>query len=289
MKGRKVWSVVLAILLLFNQGIIAEAKQPSGTVRVKNRQSFVQELYEMMNSRKESCKFYYKGDCAKIFDENVKQLLIDVCAIDDKGTTDDADYLANSVYTVTVHSSKNGKGNKIVASVLDVTVQYYEDAYQLEEVNQRVAELLPKLELEGKSKYQKIKKIHDFVVNFLQYSHGGAFPYSAYGALTEGSAVCQGYAQLMYKLLMAAGIPCKTVTGKVYTNGTMEDHVWNVVKLKGNWYYLDATWDDPVGNGGMLIYDYFLKGSDTFGRDHVASKRYEKVINKISKKDYKKK
>lgn len=280
---------MLTVLLFFNQGMTAEAKQLDGTIKVKSHQSFVQAVYEMMAEREESCRFYYKGDCAKIFDENVKQLLMDVCAIDDKSTTDDADYLANSVYTVTVHSSKNGKGNKVLESVLEVNVQYYEDARQLEEVNKRVAELLPKLELEKKSRYKKIKKIHDFVVNYLQYSHGGAYPYSAYGALTEGSAVCQGYAQLMYKLLMVAGIPCKTVTGKVYMNGIMEDHVWNVVKLKGKWYYLDATWDDPVGNGDMLIYDYFLKGSDTFGRNHVASKRYEKVTSKVSKEDYKKK
>lgn len=286
--GKKVLYFLLIFSLFFSQRIAAEAKQPTGTVKVTSRQSFVKAVYEMMEGRGESGKFYYKGDCSKIFDENVKQLLIDVCAIDDKSTTDDADYLANCIYTMTVHSSKNVKSNKVVESVLDVSVQYYEDAYQLEKVNKMVAELLPKLELDGKSKYKKIKKIHDYVVTSLQYSHGGAFPYSAYGALSEKSAVCQGYAQLMYKLLMAAGIPCRTVTGKVYSKGSMEDHVWNIVKLKGRWYYLDATWDDPVGNGDRLIYDYFLKGSDMFKKDHQASKRYEKVIAKVSKSNYKK-
>ena len=278
---------LLACSLCIGGSTTVEAKKPENAVKVTSRQSLVRAVYEMMAEREETGRFYYKGDCAKIFDEDVKGLLVDVCAIDDKSTTDDADYLSNCIYTMTVHSSKNVRRSKAIESVLEVTVQYYEDAYQLEKVNQRVEELLPKLELEGKSKYKKIKKIHDYVVKYLSYSHGGAFPYSAYGALTEKSAVCQGYAQLMYKLLMAAGIPCRTVTGKSYSNGNVEDHVWNVVKLKGKWYYLDATWDDPIGNGDLLIYDYFLKGSDTFSRDHQVSKRYEKVARKVAKSDYK--
>lgn len=94
--------------------------------------------------------------------------------------------------------------------------------------------------------------------------------YSAYGALVNGKAVCQGYAQALKLLLSSAGIP------SLYVSGTADGgpHAWNMAQVGGRWYYVDATFDDPVllgpdgreEPGSRLLHTYFNFGSRP---DHV--------------------
>lgn len=85
-------------------------------------------------------------------------------------------------------------------------------------------------------------------------------PWTAYGAMAKGDAVCQGYA-LAYKYLLGqAGIPC------VYISSSAMNHAWNGVQINENWYQVDATWDDPVLNReGRVGHGYFLLSDETFG------------------------
>lgn len=71
-----------------------------------------------------------------------------------------------------------------------------------------------------------------------------AYPhaYTAYGALVEGRAVCEGYSRAMQLLLHRVGIPCTLVTGQAKETG--EEHMWNLVTVNGRNYHLDVTWDD---------------------------------------------
>ncbi len=66
--------------------------------------------------------------------------------------------------------------------------------------------------------------------------------YTAYGALVEGKAVCEGYSRAMQYLLRQVGIPCTLVTGTAKETG--ETHMWNMVTVNGHNYHLDVTWDD---------------------------------------------
>ena len=66
--------------------------------------------------------------------------------------------------------------------------------------------------------------------------------YTAYGALVEGKAVCEGYAKAMQLLLQKASIPVTLVTGSV--KETSESHMWNLITIHGENYHLDATWND---------------------------------------------
>ena len=70
--------------------------------------------------------------------------------------------------------------------------------------------------------------------------------YSAYGALVEGKAVCEGYAKAMQLLLQESDIPATLVTGTAKENN--ESHMWNLVTINGKNYHLDPTWNDNNDN-----------------------------------------
>ena len=97
--------------------------------------------------------------------------------------------------------------------------------------------------------------LHDKLVSNCTYDSDAAdkgsaeFPnaYSAYGAIAEGKAVCEGYARGLQLLFDKTGIRGTLVRGESLENG--EGHMWNMVSINGNPYHLDATWNDSKNNG----------------------------------------
>jgi transglutaminase/protease-like cytokinesis protein 3 len=89
--------------------------------------------------------------------------------------------------------------------------------------------------------------------------------HSAYAALVKNRAVCQGYALLLYKMLNKAGVETRLISGKA--GG--ENHLWNLVNLGGNWYHIDATWNDPVPDvPGRVRYDYYNRSDAQMAPTH---------------------
>ncbi|MEH6978148.1 transglutaminase domain-containing protein, partial [Bacillus pseudomycoides] len=89
--------------------------------------------------------------------------------------------------------------------------------------------------------------------------------YTAYEALVNRSAVCQGYTLLTYQLLKEAGIQSHIVTGM----GDGQAHAWNLVNIDGKWYHLDTTFDDPVPDKeGRVTYSYFNMSDEQLSKDH---------------------
>ncbi len=76
--------------------------------------------------------------------------------------------------------------------------------------------------------------------------------YSAYGALVDGKAVCEGYARAMQLLLTRCGIASTPMLGESIQTG--EQHMWNIVTINGENYHLDATWNDSEDT---LRHNYF--------------------------------
>lgn len=120
------------------------------------------------------------------------------------------------------------------------------------------------------------KALHDYVVLRLTYDERALElimakqyetvpPQDADTVFATRTGVCEGYARLMVALGKAAGVEIAYVTGYIRDahrrvapadseatlRSTLEgySHAWNAVKLDGRWYLLDATWDDPTGNG----------------------------------------
>ena len=91
--------------------------------------------------------------------------------------------------------------------------------------------------------------------------------FTAYGALVKGKAVCEGYARSMQSLLHTVGIEATVVAG-FDKDGT--PHLWNAVKLDGELYYLDVTWNDT---DQLNTYTYFNLNTEELLRSYRIDER----------------
>ena len=146
-------------------------------------------------------------------------------------------------------------------------ISYRTSDRQEQELNVWLTKAYESLDLEGKSDFEKIKRIYDYVMDCVAYDFSYS-RYTAYHALAEGYTVCQGYALLIYRLMLMAGLDCRYITGDA--GGP---HAWNIVKLDGVYYHVDATWDDPIMDATK--YEYFLRSLDTFTADHTRDPEYD--------------
>ena len=91
------------------------------------------------------------------------------------------------------------------------------------------------------SEYAKALWLHDWLLDQLEYDKSLKWS-SAESALTRGLGTCQSYESAYAKLLTAAGIENSE------TRDTYDGHTWNAMKLDGQWYQTDCTWDDSSDN-----------------------------------------
>ena len=108
--------------------------------------------------------------------------------------------------------------------------------------------------------YEKESRLHDILIERVEYDKGADKNQSAYSALVDGKSVCAGYARAYQYLMQRAGIPCFYCTG--YAG---QDHAWNIVGLDDGYYNVDVTWVDT--DGGQ--YDYFNKTDEMYADTHV--------------------
>ncbi len=128
------------------------------------------------------------------------------------------------------------------------------------------------------SDYEKIKQVHDWLVDNIEYDDTYNLPNNRniYGGLINNKTVCEGYAKTFKYLLDELDIPCILVAGTAKnSDGKEENHMWNYVELLGTWYSFDVTWDDPILINGAELrneskYKYFCQG-DNINSNHYIS------------------
>jgi transglutaminase-like putative cysteine protease len=101
--------------------------------------------------------------------------------------------------------------------------------------------------------YQKVKYLHDYLATHVAYDSGGNFQHNLYGALVEKRAVCDGYAFAFQYLLSLIGIDSRIVYGSADGVG----HAWNIVRMDGEYYHVDVTWDSTADETEPVTYSYF--------------------------------
>lgn len=105
---------------------------------------------------------------------------------------------------------------------------------------------------------EQIKVFYDFTMERLSYDFTFRdISFTAYGAVTDGEVVCQGYVALFNALLKKAGFFVEGVVGESTDDG--QGHIWSRVKLGEEWHYFDPTYGDrPTYSPeeGDLLYNY---------------------------------
>lgn len=129
-------------------------------------------------------------------------------------------------------------------------------------------EILNSIPLWATSEYDKALYLHDAIAARVTYTDT-ANAHNAYGALVDGKAVCDGYAEAYQYLMNQKGIQTSKVVGmSVAADGRQEAHAWNIVWIGGKCVYTDVTWDDQ---GHSLFHSYFNRSLAVFNKDHFPS------------------
>lgn len=94
--------------------------------------------------------------------------------------------------------------------------------------------------------YEKVKYVFETLIDRVDYCLDSRDNQNILSVFLYGETVCQGYADAAQYLLQNLGISCAVVTG----NAEGGNHAWNMVKLDGDYYYMDVTWGNSRYRSG---------------------------------------
>ena len=127
--------------------------------------------------------------------------------------------------------------------------------------------------------FEREEYINNYIIDNCKYDDAAAEnndvqgnENDAYGALVDGKAVCEGYARAFQLLCNKANIDSVLLSGIADS----DNHAWNGVKIGGDWYQIDVTWDDVDD----FIYDsheYFNLTDSLMYEEHTLSPKYSEI------------
>lgn len=185
-------------------------------------------------------------------------------------------------YTTGYTYTKYSRGDRTVG--IDFAGTYSlsreEAVEKAEEIRGRASEWLADIP-EDASEYDKVKAVYEKIIFSTNYDLDASDNQNIASVFLGNSSVCQGYAKATQYLLNHLGVMCTLVQGTVDTG---EAHAWNLVRVDGDYYYVDTTWGDASyrmedGSGQEELpeinYDYLCVTTQDLLRTH----RIESVVN----------
>ena len=124
------------------------------------------------------------------------------------------------------------------------------------------------------SEWDKEKYVHDFICENIRYDKlKKPYSHEIIGPLGHGVGVCEGIAKSVKILCDALGVWCViAICGNNPEKGIKYRHTWNIVRINGQYYHLDATFDNTLGRNEddsvSIRYDYFNLDDKNIFRDH---------------------
>ena len=151
-------------------------------------------------------------------------------------------------------------------------------------VEEKVNAIVAAVVKPGMSDYQKALALHNWLIRNVTYDYTLTY-YSAEHMLLHGTGVCQAYAESYALLMDAVGIPNCLEYGS--------DHGWNMIRLDGEWYHVDCTWDDP-NDGGYENQEFFglsnlaiqtQNNHECYNKPHIATAYKYNYYYRVGKLD----
>lgn len=117
---------------------------------------------------------------------------------------------------------------------------------------------------------EKEQYVHDFICQNVRYDKlKKSYSHEILGPLGQGVGVCEGIAKTVKILCDQLGIWCIAVISEANPEKNIKyRHAWNIVKIGGTYYHLDATFDNTLSHMGPVRYDYFNLDDGKVFRDH---------------------
>ena len=184
-------------------------------------------------------------------------------------------------YTTGYTYTKYSRGDRTVG--IDFAGTYSlpgeEAVNKAEEIRGRASEWLSDIPSDA-SEYDKVKAVYEKIIFSTDYDLNASDNQNIASVFLGNSSVCQGYAKATQYLLNHLGVMCTLVQGTVDTG---EAHAWNLVRVDGDYYYVDTTWGDASyrmedGSGQEELpeinYDYLCVTTQELLRTH----RIESVV-----------
>lgn len=239
---KRILSVLLAIVLIVSSlSVITYAYD--GTI--DTYLEAVEYIREQMIERQTDIEFEYHGMVPQIDMNDVFAYI--------PSDSDAGDYLRLNINSLSdIEVSADG--------TVSLSVSYYTTKEQEDELNTLISSddfPVPVASLHNEPDILKVKTIFDFICDNVTYDYDNVFndeytlKHTAYAAMMNGKAVCQGYTLLFEKLALESGLEARIALG---SKGG-ENHAWNIVKLGDKWYLLDTTYGSMFENKD----DYYLK------------------------------
>ena len=213
---------------------------------VKNKDELLNYIYYVINTGSD----YADGECAKEYANCVKDL--STLANDEAKLSLINNFVHpyNSFKTISFTYNERGEFSLIIEHM-------YSDE-EITEINYVVENKVNELINDTMSSEDKIKTIHDYIINTTEYdtlktkniNDETYKSNTAYGVLIQGYGICSGYSDAISIFLNKLGIKNYKISN--------DTHIWNLIYLNGVWVHLDATWDDPISEFNENRDTYFL-------------------------------
>lgn len=154
----------------------------------------------------------------------------------------------------------------------ELAPEYLFDKGRIKEHQQAMRARVEKLarQAASRSEWEKELYIHDFICENVRYDKlKKPYSHEIIGPLGQGVGVCEGIAKSVKILCDALGIWCMIAVSEANAQKNIKyRHAWNIVRIGGVFYHLDATFDNSLGKNGPVRYDYFNLDDKSIFRDH---------------------
>ncbi len=261
-KSAKIYAVLIALALLFTAGCVRKTADSDNVERSNELPSFISETTTTANDEVSTEK-----ETGTTGENEPEEQTTDTVVIPETPpqTTPQTETKGQKNVPATKPAAHDASAYPAYSSSNNYSELTKSYSNVTEDDINTINSILNSIIKPGMTETEKIRTVHNWIVcnttyNDNYYDRGDSFNHVS-NLLNNKTGVCQGYSVTFYIFMKQMGIPCTLVMGK--TDNV--SHAWNAVKLDGNWYYIDVTWDDPVVNGTSnypggdnISYEYLL-------------------------------